>query len=338
MRVLCLFDGVTGVSFHRLGTPYSRLQIDYGITVDVSINQDDWVNLDYSKYDVLVINRWFGKYQYNILPIIEKANIPFVVDIDDYWVLPKYNPSYPYYRAYIKNGIKDALSFADAVTCTTPQLKEKCEEFNENVTILPNALDLSQPQWNKKTDHKPTFGWVGGVSHTYDIQLMRDYIKPICEEQGYRFLMGGHHENQAKWYEMEKYITGVDRSKRPHWFDKREGTRADKYGEFYSEIDIALAPLTGDKFNRYKSELKILEAAAYRLPIFVSEVEPYTNHKGNMGVFFVKQNDWSEVTKLIESGRMQEVGQANYDYCNEHHNLKEINKKRLDVLNSVLRK
>ena len=335
MRVLCLFDGVTGVAFHRLYTPYARLQMDEGIIVDVSTNQEEWVGLDFTKYDVLVFNRWLGQYQYNLFPIIEKANIPFICDIDDYWVLPKYNPSYQFYKSYIKNGIKDALSFADAVTCTTPQLKEKCLEFNDNVTILPNAIDLEQPQWNKKTDHTPTIGWVGGLSHTYDIQLLRDQIKPICEEQGYRFLMGGHHEGHKVWYDMERYITGEHRANRPEWFEKREGTTANKYGEFYSEIDIALAPLTNEKFNRYKSELKILEAAAYKLPIFVSEVEPYTNHKGNMGVFFVKRNDWSEITKLIESGRMQEVGQANYDYCNEHHNLKEINKKRLDVLNKV---
>jgi len=336
MRVLCLFDGITGVAFHRLYTPYVRLQIDEGITVDVSANQDEWVNLDYSKYDVVVFNRWMGQYQYNIFPILEKAGVPFICDIDDYWILPKYNPSYQYYRAYIKNGIKDALSFADAVTCTTPQLAEKIHEFNDNVHILPNALDLTQPQWNEQKEHPLTIGWVGGISHTEDIKLLRDKIAPIIEDTGATFLMGGHHDNHATWAEMERQVTGT--KKRPSWFTKREGTTANKFGEFYSEIDIALAPLTGDKFNRYKSELKILEAAAYRLPIFVSEVEPYTNHKGNMGVFFVKQNDWSEVTKLIESGRMQEVGQANYDYCNEHHNLKEINKKRLDVLNSVLRK
>jgi glycosyltransferase involved in cell wall biosynthesis len=335
MRVLCLFDGVTGVAFHRLYTPYARLQLDEGITVDVSTNQDEWVNLDYTKYDVLVFNRWLGQYQYNIFPILEKANLPFICDVDDYWVLPKYNPSYKFYRTYIKNGIKDALTFANAVTCTTPQLKEKCEELNDNVHILPNAIDLEQPQWNKQTDHTPTIGWVGGLSHTYDIQLLREQIKPICEEHGYRFIMGGHHEGHKVWYEMEKYITNEDRTNRPKWFEKREGTTANKYGEFYSEIDIALAPLTKEKFNRYKSELKILEAAAYKLPIFVSDVEPYTNHRDNLGVCFVQKNDWSEITKLIESGRMQEVGQANYDYCNEHHNLKEINKKRLDILQSV---
>ena len=337
MRILCLFDGLSGVAFHRLYTPYVRLQIDEGVTVDVSTNIEEWASLDYSKYDVLVTNRWLGKYQYNILPLLEKEKLPFVIDVDDYWVIPKHNPSYQFYRAYIKNGIKDALSFADAVTCTTEQLKQKVLEFNENVTILPNALDLTQAQWNQETEHKPTIGWVGGLSHTYDIQLLRDQIEPICTEKGYRFIMGGHHEQHKAWAEMEKFITNQDRKNRPDWFDKREGTTADKYGAFYSEIDIALAPLTNDKFNRYKSELKILEAAAYKLPIFVSEVEPYTNHRDNEGCLFVKNNDWSVIRNLIESGDVQKLGQANYDYCNQHHDIKEINKTRLKVLNSVCR-
>jgi hypothetical protein len=332
-----LFDGITGVAFHRLYTPYVRLQIDEGITVDVSTNQEEWVNLKYEKYDIVVFNRWLGQYQYNILPILEKKKIPFICDIDDYWILPKYNPSYKFYRAYIKNGIKDAISFADAVTCTTLQLKEKVLEFNQNVHILPNAIDLSQEQWNKKIEHKPTIGWVGGLSHTYDIQLLRDQIKPICEEYGYRFLMGGHHEYHAVWSEMEKLITNTNRANRPQWFERREGTTANKYGEFYSEIDIALAPLQDSKFNRCKSELKILEAAAYKLPIFVSEVEPYTNHRDNEGCLFVKNNDWSVIRNLIESSDMQKLGQANYDYCNQHHNIKDINKTRLEVLNSVCR-
>ena len=148
--------------------------------------------------------------------------------------------------------------------------------------------------------------------------------------------MCGFHENVPEWATMEKAITGEPRHKRPEWFQTRVGTKANEFGKYYSEIDICLAPLQKTQFNRYKSELKILEAAAYKLPIFVSAVEPYTNHRDNLGCFFVKNNDWSEIGKLIKSDKLKEVGEINYQYCDQHHNLDTINKKRVDLLRKVV--
>lgn len=335
MKILSLFDGMNGVSFHRLYTPLARLQVDYGVTVDVSQKAKEWADLEFEKYDVVVFNRWLGGLQYNILPILAKKKIPFVVDVDDYWVVPKYNPAHKFYRAYIKNAVKDAMYYADAVMTTTPQLAGQVKEYNENVHIIPNALDLNQSQWKADKEHPFTLGWVGGLSHVEDLKLLSGQIAPICEKYNARFLMCGYHNGAEEWVAMEKAITGTTPDKRPSWFDVRKGTRADRYGEYYSEIDIALAPLTRTNFNRHKSELKIVEAAAYKLPIFVSNVEPYTNHRNNLGCFFVNNNDWSEIGKLIESGKSKQIGEINYNYCNEHHNLKEINEKRLAVLESV---
>lgn len=339
MRILCLFDGYTGVSFHRLYTPYVRMQLDFGVEVDVSHDQNDWVNMDFQKYDVVIFNRWLGRYQYNILPILAKLKVPYIVDLDDYWVLPKYNPAYKFYRAYIKDGVKNALTYADGVMVTTPQLADKITEFykGDNICIAPNALDFTQEQWMGYEQHEPTIGWIGGISHVEDLKLLSGQIAPLCEKYGYKFLMGGHHENSRLWATMEEAITGRKQKDRPDWFIRREGTNPAAYGKFYSEMDIALAPLTNQNFNRYKSELKIVEAAAYRLPILVSSVEPYTNHRNNLGVFFVTNNDWkTPLEQLMKSGKSKEVGKINHVYCNEHHNIQSINKTRLEFIQKVI--
>ena len=328
---------MNGVAFHRLYTPFARLQVDHGVTVDVSQSQDEWASLEYEKYDVIIFNRWLGRLQYNILPILAKKKIPFILDLDDYWVIPKHNPAYKFYKAYLKNGVKDAMSYADAVMVTTEQLKEKVEEFNSNVAIVPNTIDTTQSQWKEEVIHPLTIGWVGGLSHTEDLKLLSDQIKPICEEYGARFLMCGFHENVKEWYEMEKAITGEPRYKRPEWFQTRTGTRADKYGAYYSEIDIALAPLTAAHFNRYKSELKIIEASVYKLPILVSKVEPYTNHIDNKGVTFVEKNDWQTPLKaILESENWKQQGLLNYEYCQTKHDIREANKKRIEVIKKVI--
>lgn len=340
MRILCLLDGISGVSFHRLYTPYARLQLDHDVVVDISQDKTEWADLPYEKYDVVVFNRWLGHLQYNILPILAAKKIPFICDNDDYWVIPRYNPAYEFYRAYLKNGVKDAITYADAVSCTTPQLADVIRPFNPNVYILPNALDYAQPQWKvtqATRSHKPTIGWVGGISHLEDIKLLSGQIKRICEQYNYRFLMCGFHGNSKIWREMEYAITGESPINRPHWFDVREGTRADIYGTYYSEIDIVLAPLTKTKFNRYKSELKIVEAAAYSLPIVVSKVEPYTNHCNNLGVFFVTDNDWvTPLKQLIESDKSSQVGAVNAAYCDVNHNIHVINHDRMEMLRKVI--
>jgi hypothetical protein len=95
--------------------------------------------------------------------------------------------------------------------------------------------------------------------------------------------------------------------------------------------------LTKTKFNRYKSELKIVEAAAYSLPIVVSKVEPYTNHSNNLGVFFVTDNDWvTPLKQLIESDKSIEVGQVNAAYCDVNHNIHVINHERMEMLRKVI--
>jgi hypothetical protein len=60
------------VSFHRLYTPYARLQLDYDVRVDISQNKAEWADLPFENYDVVVFNRWLGHLQYNILPILAK--------------------------------------------------------------------------------------------------------------------------------------------------------------------------------------------------------------------------------------------------------------------------
>jgi glycosyltransferase involved in cell wall biosynthesis len=151
--------------------------------------------------------------------------------------------------------------------------------------------------------------------------------------------MGGHHEEQSFWQYMEKVIYGS--VKRPKWFEPRTGTTPVLYGGYYSEIDVCIAPLSGlEHFNRYKSELKIVEAAAYSLPIIVSDTEPYTLHRDNEGVIFVKDNDWeTAILSVLQMSKeeREKLGQKNYDYCFRNHNLDLINEKRINLLQTLMK-
>lgn len=340
MKVLVLMDNTGGVAFHRLFTPYARIQQDFGIEVNVSQTPNDWVNIKFKDFDCVIFNRWLGLHQYNILEQIRKAEIPIIVDVDDYWVIPRSNPAYAMYRKYIKNMTKDCMKLADAITCSTTILANKIYELNSNIHIMPNALDFSQAQWNqqKQKQEKFTIGWVGGITHYQDLTMVGNAIKRFCEQYNAEFLMCGYHAESSEWHKCEKAITGESIENRPNWFKTIRGTRADLYGQSYALFDMCIAPLQETNFNQYKSELKIVEASAYRLPIVVSDVNPYIMHSDNSGVVFTNntEEEWfNAIEGVYKLGNIFDMGQKNHEYCNIRHNLYDINKKRVELIKSL---
>ena len=83
----------------------------------------------------------------------------------------------------------------------------------------------------------------------------------------------------------------------------------------------------------YKSELKIVEAAAYQLPIICSDVKPYNFHCNNPGVMLCPNTfeSWYQFLKGMINP-IENRGQWNYEYCDQHHNLKTINQQRFNML------
>jgi glycosyltransferase involved in cell wall biosynthesis len=303
------------------------MQIDGQADVSVCQSQEEWLTLDYTQFDVIIFSRWLGARHYDVLKKIADSGTPYVVDIDDYWVLPKYNPAYWAYRKGIKQAVKDALNYADAVITTTYALAKEVKEINKNVIVASNCLDYEHKQWKAEPTErgdKVRVGWVGGVTHEEDLKLIVDEIKGLdCE-----FYICGYTPGEI-WNRIRSMIPTAKIV---------EGTTVFEYGEVYRHFDIVVAPLQDTKFNNCKSELKIIEASAYKKPIICSAVYPYLFHEANDGVLFVHRNGWrTAIQKLIDAGHSvrQSMGQSNYDYCQKHHNLSLHNHTRLALYKSL---
>ena len=327
MNILLLTDGMNGVVYHRIYTPHLRIQLDGQATIDVCQSQQEWMTLDYKPYDVVVFSRWLGKLHYDILKRIADAGKPYVIDVDDYWAIPKYNPVYWAYRKGIKNAVKDAIHYADAVTCTTQELAKEIRVLNKKVFVVANCLDLTHNQWlqEKTKNAKIKVGWVGGITHEEDIKLIADDINSLDIE----FYICGYTPSQH-WDNIVKLIPKAKIV---------EGTSVWEYGEVYKHFDFVVAPLQNNHFNNCKSELKILEAAAYKIPIICSAILPYTYHIANNGVVLVNHEWKAAIEKLIDVGHSvrQSMGQSNFDYCEIYHKLELHNLTRLAVYQNVCR-
>jgi glycosyltransferase involved in cell wall biosynthesis len=335
MKVLALWQGMGGVEYHRLYTPLKRLQIDHAEEIEVNVSQDfQKAGLpELKQYDLVLFNRDLGENHYEILHYLAKHEIPYIVDIDDHWVLPKFHPVYKYYREHkLKQRIIDAIRYADGVTTTTDFLANEIRQYNQNVQVLPNALDLTDEQWLLEPQQRDviTFGWVGGITHSNDIMLISDAIAQMCDYYGdkVRFVLCGYQPG-SMWESILYKFNGCAEKLRSQVV-VAPSQNVNEYGNFYRLFDVALAPLENTKWNNCKSELKIIEAAAYGLPVIASEVAPYLSI--NPGVKFTVNTPeawFAAMRQMYEQSDLKMVGENNQKHTNKIHDLTTINQKRL---------
>jgi len=309
MKIGVVSKGKGGVDYHRLLKPFSLMTQHEVIRCEgVSSEMFDY------NFDVVVFNR--------ILPIVKqkefikelrKRGTYVICDIDDHWILPKGHVSKKAADSFRKQSI-EALMYADEVWVTNQHLANYVEKLNDHYYLIPNALDPNEPQWQPKREYGTRIGWAGGVTHFDDLMLTKDAwqdVKPvICG-----FSANKEWKRLADNFEAD-YINSLD---------------VQNYGLLYETFDIAIAPLVDNKFNKCKSNLKIIEAGMKGLPIFVQNIHPYTDEA--KGIY--KVNSWNAAineAKVMGTERIKESGQALRTYVLKKYNLHEVNKLRLERL------
>jgi glycosyltransferase involved in cell wall biosynthesis len=302
-----------------------RMQIDTP-EIEVFMAQGRGIP-DLSGYDLIVFNRDLGKEHYPFLHKVAELGIPYIVDIDDFWRLPKYHhASKQFKRADLTNAIKDAIRYAAGVTTTTERLAAEIRPLNHNVSILPNAIEWTDEQWAvvKDPSDKLRFGWVGGITHENDLNMIAVAMNHILDNHDAEFHICGYMPHEPIWQRIAKMLPKAI---------LHQGVPVNEYGKFYSLFDVAIAPLEDTKYNSMKSELKMIECAEYGMPIIASSNLPYSEHKFNMGMVWASNTlqDWKNALSffLINRNLVKEFGQYNYDYCHRQFDIEKINNKRL---------
>lgn len=174
----------SGSGKFRCIDPHVNLQNNFSEDFFIDINYDiDFSNISFlKKYDAVFIHlnllRQKNKEAISIINNLKKLDIKVIVDIDDHWEL---DPSHGYYQsAKLDNLLSisiECIKLADMVTTTTDTLRNVIKVYNKNVVILPNAINPNEEQFKiKKTESDLIrFGWLGGSTHTKDIELLSDF-------------------------------------------------------------------------------------------------------------------------------------------------------------------
>lgn len=268
---------------------------------------------------------------------LNRLGIPFGLDLDDYWFLPKGHILFEDYK--LKNqdlAIIQSIKAAHFITCTTPIIAREIERYNKNVFIIENGIDDTQESWQPDFSKalKMRFGFYQGSTHMEDIKLAsNDVIKvfdgPLIDKA--QIVLSGfmaapqneinketNRPNPSYYIGFEKAITDnlrvIKNNKYKEYLmkciseDNHEwmqesywrcwGTHVKNWGYTYNFTDVSLVPLIHNTFNKCKSELKLIEAGFKGKAVIVSDVNPYRLLATDKNSFLVKGiNTWYKQIK-----------------------------------------
>jgi glycosyltransferase involved in cell wall biosynthesis len=228
----------------------------------------------------------------------EFFNIPIVLDTDDNInAVRPFNPGYRGYHpgseALIWN--KRTVQQVDAVTVSTENLKNVNLKDNKHIYVLPNSLEMER--WEKivRPEHDEVrIGCLLSSAHHEDAKLLEKVIPAILEKY-----------SQAHFYYtgMFDYIFASTREKFPDqmhivpWIPLKDWPEQ----VVGLGLDIGLAPLVDNFFNRAKSNLRYLEYSASKMATVASPVEPYKIITDGKGLLASTTEEWIDhISSLIE--------------------------------------
>jgi glycosyltransferase involved in cell wall biosynthesis len=326
IRILAIPSDQHGVGKFRILDPYKYIAENHSdeIHVDIAFNVED-KDESFSNYDVVVLHSFIHQapHEINVKRIkwLKTQGIKVVVDIDDLWNVDQRHPMYKQIKDNkIPEKKVELLRLADYVTTTTPIFAQtiKSKLGISNVEVFPNAVNPDEAQFQPKPtkSDKVRFGWLGGSSHLYDIELMSSGISTIHNlyKNKAQFVLCGFDlrgtvtmtdpngvtqkrnimPHETIWFRYENMFTdkykAVDEDYKNYLlkfsdvpYDDSEKPylrkwtqEINKYAYNYNNFDVSLAPLVDTEFNFNNSQLKVIEAGFHKKALIASQVRPFT--------------------------------------------------------------
>ena len=242
----------------------------------------------------------------------QETGTPYILDLDDYLLdVPKDKDTDGYYSAYAK-FLEKLIRNAAVVTVATLALQESMTAYNDNVVVLENRVSsrLWSDQPRADVNFEPNILYMGGPSHGEDLAFALEAITLARKQNpGIRLTVIGisNRNDLPEWVDVVEIPQEVrSYSAFVPWLRQNIGTAA-----------IGIAPLLDTSFNRYKSDLKVLDYGALGLPVIASDVESYNpfnkdNINGAVQLASNRSEDWAKVilSELSRPEKLRDNGSA----------------------------
>lgn len=254
MKLLILADSFSACQWYRGLVPGAALG-DAGDEVvyveGVSDERLAWA-------DTLLVIRTAKLPEVSAVKRAKESGVFVVCDVDDdLWSIGTHNQAHLYWTHPRLGSLVDVLRLADRVTTTTPALVDLVSRFSDDAVVLPNCLPDALWPVRERKDGPIVVGWAGSTSHIDDFSAVKWVLPTLLD----------------RFSDIEVHLAGAQ----PSWFDFKHDrlkflstVNIESYSELVSGFDVGLAPLASTRFNKSKSDLKVLEYSACSIPSVAS--------------------------------------------------------------------
>lgn len=301
-------------------------------TIDAEIREvSELTEPDLAWCDILHFSRHTSIASRFLDEMKKKLGFKVIVDNDDWWEVHPDHPKYiPWTKGNIALQVRSHMMYADAVTCTHKRLADEIRVFNPNVYVVPNAIEYGKGQFRyKKQKHSDRVRllYASTIMNYSNTAIIANAMKRLAHLP-IEIVIAGHHDSPL-FDILVKNLTGDGLI--PHSFTKWNGS--DKYMSGYVG-DIGILPSKPTKFNSLKSNLKVLEYGAMKIPAVVSKCDPYLDMDVN---YFSGDNEFVEqVTRLVEDAQYRkDRGNQLYEFCKSNYSLQGYADLRLSIYKEV---
>jgi len=308
------------------------------------------------------LSNFGGNYTARVIGKAKEFGKLTAYDTDD--LLTNLYEGHRLYHVYKEKGLEEVTKFiyhhSDLVTVTQRKFAERVMPYlnpENSLAVVKNAIDYNLPCWNMPKTPKPKkkytrFGWVGGIHHEQDLRYFAGvphFVNQKVGRENCRWDFYGHPPaNTAKddwqvdvWRKYQNILLrGFKGGKnyRIHY-----AQTPDRYGSFYANMDVALAPLEPNEFNDSKSEIKVAECGRYGIPLVASNVGCYDEwiKDGETG-FLIDPNkgikEWVRVLTYCAKNpdKVAQMGRNLKKITDEQFDLNKVVGDRLDLLDHVM--
>ena len=238
--------------------------------------------------------------------------------------------------------VETLLSQSDQVWVTTQPLRERYQNYNPNILVIPNALDerLVIPRTPQKPDalfgrRRITVGCMGTFTHDDDILKVLPALEEIYRQypQEVEFQLVGavrRRETLARMGELPLRIIQPkpDEIEYPlflMWFTGQV------------DWDIAISPLIEDEFNRCKSDIKFLDYCSIGAVGIFSRVPAYQSTVKHLETGLLVENleqSWIEALGrlIMEPDLRTEIARSAMVYLFEERTISRCVRNWVDAL------
>jgi glycosyltransferase involved in cell wall biosynthesis len=291
IKILAIVQNPGAVAQVRIISPLNYLNkknhLDFEV-VDLSQEENNVVNY---VPDIVILQRINNLSYYDFIKLLKSKGSKIIFELDDNLLeLPPKNPAFSLYSDPIqRRGFLEYLWLADHITVSTENLKHYYSRFNKSITVIPNQIDEEIFDNNSiriTNKSKVRIGFAGTTTHQEDFEQVIPALKRITE----------NYKNIAELVFINMIPKDFIEHKTVKYIPGTGYLSSFAKLLIESRIDIGLAPLSFNRFNMAKSDIKFLEYAKSGIAGIYSNFGPYKrsiiDDENGLLINFENSNEW----------------------------------------------